>query len=330
MAVLQRAPADDRREPASGLGEVIEAFQRSVSAGGVWQDALERAFEALSGAMDLSTITFSPASREPLATVTWQTDPAQRKTPHASSAVVPVVFRGHRLGTMLAHRAARRPFKTAEYGTLQWLASALAIVLHASHVRSSERELLANGLHDEIAPMLFVARIALEGFRDAPDAAHARDRVVHAIELVERSERALRGMIESLDPPSDGILSVLPERMRALQERYRVAIEFTAGDGIAGDLAPDAEDALIRAAHEGVSNAVKHCAPGRIDVTLVRRDRWLSLTVVNDGTCRETSCREGGHGLASLGKDMRRLGGTVQFAVRPSGGAELRVRLPVP
>ena len=153
---------------ATRLDGAIEAFHRAVSLGAAWQAPLERAFEVLAGQMDLAAIRFAPRSGTLAPAVAWPHGQPRRRGPHAASAVVPVALRGRRLGTVLAHRTAHGPFTAAEYDSLQRLATSIAVADHESRARLSEREDLANALHDEIAPMLFSARLALDGFRAAP------------------------------------------------------------------------------------------------------------------------------------------------------------------
>ena len=194
-----------------------------------------------------------------------------RRVPHAASAVVPVAVRGDRIGTLLAHRAARRSFSASEYEVLQGLAISVAVAERESRARRSERDRIADTLHDDIAPMLFVARLLLEGRTD--------ERTVRAAELLARSERALRDVVEALSAPL-----TLADQVAALGERYRVPITFVS---TVATLDAAIEQALARVAHEAISNAIKHCASQQIVVRLDRERRRLVLTVVNDGVPRD-------------------------------------------
>ena len=149
--------------------------------------------------------------------------------------------------------------------------------------------------------------------------------MAHAAELLERSERALREIVNSLGAPPRDLLDELGDRLVELEQRYRVPIGLSAPRAVTA--APCTARALIRVAHEAVSNAVKHTAPVRIDVTLAEHDGGYVLTVVNDGAPRVPASCDSGHGLASLQKELARLGGDLELALRPAG-AELRAWLP--
>lgn len=304
---------------ATNLDGAIEAFHRAVSLGAAWQGPLERAFEASAGQMHLAAIRFAPRAGTHAPAVAWPPGRPRRRGPHAASAVVPVALRGRRLGTVIAHRTVHGPFTAAEYEALQRLATSIAAADHESRARLSEREELANALHDEIAPMLFIARLALDGFLEADE------RVVHAAELVERSERALREIVNSLSAPPRDLIDELGDRLAELEQRYRVPIGFSAPRVLAAD--PFTARALLRVAHEAVSNAVKHSAPKRIDVTLAQGADRFVLTVVNDGVARAPSNCDSGRGLASLRSELARLGGALELTFRATG-ARLDAWLP--
>jgi signal transduction histidine kinase len=304
MTALDHAPAAPRRER-----DVIEEFHRDVALGKPWPASLERAFEALAGGMSLTSLRFAPAAGSDLPAVAWQPG---RRAPHAASAVVPVAVRGDRIGTLLAHRAARCSFSAGEYEVLQGLAASVAVAERESRARRSERERIADTLHDDIAPMLFIARLLLEGRTD--------ERAARAAELLERSERALRDVVSSLSAPIE-----LADQVAALSERYEIPVSFAS---TVATLDAGIEQVLARVVHEAISNAVKHCVSQKIAVRLDRERGRLVLAVVNDGMPREHASVAGGRGLASLRRELRRSGGDIEFALNPAGGARLHAWVP--
>jgi signal transduction histidine kinase len=66
-------------------------------------------------------------------------------------------------------------------------------------------------------------------------------------------------------------------------------------DGTADMLPERIRTALYRIAQEAINNAVRHAAPGRIDVSLLTAGSTLSVTVTDDGFgYRATEADEGG------------------------------------
>ena len=190
----------------------------------------------------------------------------------------------------------------------------MAVAERESRARRSERDRIADTLHDDIAPMLFIARLLLEGRTD--------ERTVRAAELLERSERALRDVVDSLSAPLD------PRRPRGGRwpERYRVPITFVS---TVATLDAAIEQALARVGTRGdqqCGQALRLAARSTSALT-ASGDRLL-LTVVNDGVPRDHTTPAGGRGLASLRRDLRRSGGDLEFALNPSGGARLHAWVP--
>ena len=207
---------------------------------------------------------------------------------------------------------------------------ALAIAL--AQTRNAERERLADALHDEVAPMLFMARMALEACQQA--AAPTAERLAHANDLLSRSESVVREMLGSLAERTAGFVVELGRLVDTLEARHGVPITpdiSSSGDDALASLDPAGIEALLRATQEAVTNAVKHAQPTRVAVTVSAADGWLTLGVVDDGAERTDADGGvgGGYGLASVRRDVRRLGGRLTLTVGPDRGAELSVRLPL-
>jgi signal transduction histidine kinase len=120
-----------------------------------------------------------------------------------------------------------------------------------------------------------------------------RPGVLELFGLRDAIEAHLNRSISRASPPiavhmrdqSDGTADMLPERIRT---------------------------ALYRIAQEAINNAVRHAAPGRIDVALLIAGSTLRITIADDGLgCRATEGDEGGgighmHTRAALiGADLR-------------------------
>jgi signal transduction histidine kinase len=222
---------------------------------------------------------------------------------------------------------------------LERLAMGLSLALHASSLqeqgvwlaRCRERQDIANTLHDDVAPILFSARCALESLLDMPDAASASELLTYARDLVVRGESAVREVMKSSSDCAGVFTFELAELLRALEDRFRIPIAFDVdpsaeAEGV--ELGDGASRALLRATKEGVSNAVTHAAPSLITVSLEASRGWLRLQVADNGCGRRLS-PGGGHGLRSVRKELWRLGGELKLAVDEAAGAILSIRLPV-
>jgi signal transduction histidine kinase len=85
---------------------------------------------------------------------------------------------------------------------------------------------------------------------------------------------------------------------------------------------------LYRAAQEGLTNAQKHAAATRVDVTLDFGPASVRLAVRDDGAGHAEGGGSG-FGLAGLAERAELLGGTFTAAARLEGGFALELELPV-
>ena len=101
-----------------------------------------------------------------------------------------------------------------------------------------------------------------------------------------------------------------------------VGVSF-AVDRSAFDPSPDREAVLALCLREAITNVVRHAAAGRCRATLAREDRWIRLTVEDDG--RGGSVREGA-GLAGMRERVEQVGG--EMTIETERGVSLTVRIP--
>jgi two-component system, NarL family, sensor kinase len=95
------------------------------------------------------------------------------------------------------------------------------------------------------------------------------------------------------------------------------------------------QTALYRIAQECLNNAVRHSRAGAVDLSLRYGDRWVHLTVEDDGQGfvldgeRAVDGRPDSFGLRSMRERAELLGGAVQIASRPGVGTTVRAAVPV-
>lgn len=220
VAPSQHRQAADRTHPVSAvpepriddLDDVVSNFYTSVAAGARWSIALQQAFDAFTAEMGLSSMVLALFSEREGGTRQTDADSprghlARSDEGMETAVVVSVTLQRRQLGAIVADRASGIPFKPAERAVLERLAMGLSLALHASSLqergvwlaRCRERQGIANTLHDDVAPILFSARCALESLLHAPDAASGGELLAYARDLVVRSESAVREVMKSSD-----------------------------------------------------------------------------------------------------------------------------------
>jgi signal transduction histidine kinase len=95
------------------------------------------------------------------------------------------------------------------------------------------------------------------------------------------------------------------------------------------ELSPAQRLALYRAAQEGLTNAHKHAGARRVHLNLARTPSTVSIEAIDDGAGIDAADAAGSFGLMGLRERAAQLGGTVQLASMPDGGARLVFEIPL-
>jgi hypothetical protein len=150
------------------------------------------------------------------------------------------------------------------------------------------------------------------------------------------------GYAAALALPEAAEPAEVPRRHRSLEEALSQMLAPMARDGIDTrlDLPPglhlpdETEVLLLRAAEEALRNAVAHADPTTLKVRLNVEDRWIDLTIEDDGTGFEPTelvSRPGERrhrGLRSLTRLAADAGGSLHLRSAPGRGTRFYLRLP--
>lgn len=189
--------------------------------------------------------------------------------------------------------------------------------LLAEGARAEERLHLSRELHDVAGHKLTALKLQLaRADTDALALAACR-------QLADELLADVRGVVGTLRA-HDGV--DLHRALAALAEAIpapRLALDLDAAARPA-DLAR--AQALLRAAQEGVTNALRHAGGQRLGIRLWRDAGGLHLAVEDDG--RGPGSAAAGNGLKGLAERLAAVGGALRFEPREHGGARLVATVP--
>jgi signal transduction histidine kinase len=221
---------------------------------------------------------------------------------------------------------------------LEQLESARGELAAAEHKAGvlAERQRLAREIHDTLAQG-FASIVTLA------EAARAQARISPP-DALRRLEEAGQQARSSLDQARRAIWALRPEALAhgslgcALGE---LAAGFGAQTGIdtrsavtgeEDDLAPDAQEALLRVAQESLANVRKHARARRVRVTLSYLGDVTLLDVRDDGAGFDPAAPArngpGGFGLAGMRERVAAHGGTLTIESAPGQGTTVVAALP--
>jgi signal transduction histidine kinase len=201
----------------------------------------------------------------------------------------------------------------------------------------AERQRLAREIHDTLAQG-FASIVTLS------EAARAQARLSPQAAM-RRLEEAGQVARASLGEARRAIWALRPEPLehgslgRALGQ---LAAEFGSQTGIdtqsavsgeEADLAPEAQEALLRVAQEALANVRKHARAHRVRLTLSYLDDATLLDVRDDGTGFDPAVPAGngsggGFGLAGMRERLAVHGGTLTVEAAPGQGTTVAAALP--
>jgi two-component system, NarL family, sensor histidine kinase DegS len=207
-----------------------------------------------------------------------------------------------------------------------------------AEIREDERRRLARELHDgpaqALAGALFGVDLALSALDRAPEA--ARDELRGARGLVRDALDDVRALMAGLRPRQleERGLVVALHMLAAMPPLWgaEVGVE-TRGIGEGDRLPPDVELGLYRIAQEAVSNARRHGAASRVQVSLDVRPTLAELTIADDGRGWEgdslQSAEGRGEGLPGMRERARLLGGELRVESALGRGTRVTVAAPL-
>lgn len=184
-----------------------------------------------------------------------------------------------------------------------------------------ERRALQRDLHDgaqqRLVSLGMSLRLAQRHLTDADfDVDGALDQ---AVVQLGTAVAELRTIAAGLRPPSlDAGLGVA---VRSLAATMPIPVDLAlCDDAVPEDIATTA----FYVVSEGVANAIKHADPGRLGISLVRRNGHLTVEVRDDGL----GGARAGSGLAGLADRVAAAGGELRIDSPPHAGTRLEAVLP--
>jgi signal transduction histidine kinase len=262
-----------------------------------------------------------------------------------AALVVPLLFRGRAVGTLVAFdREAGGDFDAEDLRLLQAFAATAAIAVGTAQsveadrlqqqveVAEDERQRWARELHDGVLQSLAAVRItlaaALQGGGEDRDA--QIERAAEAtVEGLEEQITELSRLINDLRPASlerlglSGALEALVE-----ESANRGGFEVTSELDLNGELTGDEERAVYRLVQEALNNVVKHAGAEQVFVRTRTANDAIDVEVRDDGSGFD-SARSPGRGLLGMRERVEMLGGTITIDSRPGQGTTVGTTLPL-
>jgi two-component system sensor histidine kinase UhpB len=193
--------------------------------------------------------------------------------------------------------------------------------------QESERQRVAQELHDEIGQSLTAVKLQLARLGSMPPAdlqaalAETQDEVDRSLDDVRRIAKRLRP--EALDDlglvPALTALTTDFARRTGLEIVRRIEPELP-------PLGADAELVVFRVAQESLTNVARHASASAVELRLERAHDGVRLVIADDGAGVNGALP--GAGIEGMRERALLVGGRFSLVPSPAGGVEVRLVVP--
>ncbi len=245
------------------------------------------------------------------------------------------------LGCICIGRKEKPIFSQDEIVRLAMISDQIATLIDSDRRRklaitATERKRVMRDLHDSVSQKLY----GLVTMTEAAQAALEAGKVVDTSELVarigENARQAVKEMrlflfqMQPVDMEKDGIISLLHQRLSAVEGRANIKAQFHADltdEEVA--LSKQTELVLYYIAMEALNNVLKHAAAKSVSLVLKQGRRNVILEITDDGCGFDLKQVErGGLGLVNMKERTVQIHGKLQITARPEGGTKVVITVP--
>jgi PAS domain S-box-containing protein len=205
---------------------------------------------------------------------------------------------------------------------------------HLHEAQETERQRIAADIHDDTVQVMAAVNLRLQSLRRALDPVLPPERRAE-LETLDSSVREattrLRRLLVELDQPVvdeedvKGALQAIGDATLAGGPPVEVVVE------VESEPSPIVARALVRVAHEALTNVRKHARASSVTMRLEQDAGEYVLRVVDDGTGMSADADRRGlshRGLRGMAERVEAVGGTLVVTDRSGGGVVVEARVP--
>lgn len=206
-------------------------------------------------------------------------------------------------------------------------------------LQDTERKNIALELHDEFGPCLFSIKaeadsLVKEGGRITGGEVFVEraESILGIVSMMQMSNRALLCRLRPMAIGQLPLAQVLADLVRGFAARSREVTWSVRIDHGLGSFDDSVEITIYRVVQEAITNALRHAAPQRIDVSVGRREPGIKpgrfrVRIADDGTGLAPDQFEG-MGMTGMRERVESLGGRLRIRMRQGGGTVVAAMIP--
>ena len=202
-------------------------------------------------------------------------------------------------------------------------------------IRTEERELLANSLHDGISPLLAIARMNLEtiNLQDSRQAQHANILIQNTLVLIQHTIEEVKQLTKGLkkvNEPGFNLKKNLQEICQNINDTGLLYVHLKMDKGVP-EFNPETGKDLFNIFKELLHNTLKHANATTVKINLKRKSETVMIRYKDNGNgCIPQTIKKQNHlGLNSIYLRMQKLNAFYQIDATPGIGFRLSAHVPI-
>lgn len=196
-----------------------------------------------------------------------------------------------------------------------------------------ERQRLAMEMHDSLAQSFAGIGFRLEALSASAEVGSPlRAQLTSTVELVRYGHKEARRNIAAISPgnlESLGLLASLQHAARGIIQDGTITVE-TKISGQQKQVPLQIEDTLLRIGQEAIANAVRHAKPSMILLSLTFGEKFVKLSVRDDGVGFHYNADHAGYGITGMRERARSIRASLRVGSSPGRGTVVVVRAGLP
>jgi signal transduction histidine kinase len=261
---------------------------------------------------------------------------------------VPLMVGNKPVGSLCVGTVQARRFYNDELALLEQFAMHASIVIEKARLQAQaeqvavlqERERISRELHDGLAQILSYLSLRLEQLADecATHSASVDATELHRLHKVAHEASIdIRESILGLritHAPGANIATTIGDYLAQYRDLNNIATELLVEDNAIIPITPMAEVQLMGIVQESLANVRKHANATQVRVSLVKNERFLHITIEDNGRGFSDEHTRTGPGSVHFGYMMMReraelLEGNLTVDSEPGRGTQVSVQIPL-
>jgi signal transduction histidine kinase len=197
-----------------------------------------------------------------------------------------------------------------------------------------ERKRIAQDLHDGVGQMMSAAKMNLSTFENNihMEDIESKNSLNKIINLVDESCREVRSVSHQMMPNAllkNSLASALNLFVEQIDMRLVKVHLFT--EGVESKIESNIEIVLYRVIQECVNNVLKHANASEIDITVIKDENEVSVSIEDNGNGQLTQkiAKAEGIGIQTIKARVAYLNGLVDFNSEPGKGSVVSLQIPL-